>query len=181
MIPTKEQITVLWDRYHLLEKTRVHVACVTKVATFLAYQLRIQNSEFRVNEKLLFAGCLLHDLDKNIQPLNGEMHPQTAVRILKEEGMGEVAELIKNHSVQNIEDEKTAPKTWEEKLLFLADKMVKQDVITVDKRFALWLAEDDLPQEQKAMLRRVYPKVKSLEREVFSLIGITPDQVVEYV
>lgn len=180
MIPTETQTKALWDKYSLPEKKRVHMTWVAKVAMFLAHQLRMKNEEVRINEALLFAGCLLHDLDKNIPRKAGEMHPATAVRILREEGMEEVAELIKNHSVQCIEDSKTAPKTWEEKLLFLSDKMVKQEVLTVDTRFALWLAEDDLPEEQKDMLRRVFPKVKTLEREIFFLVGINCDEVVQY-
>jgi putative nucleotidyltransferase with HDIG domain len=188
MIPTETQSKALWDKYTLPEKKRVHVMWVAKVAMFLAHQLRMKNpsttlgtsNDVQINEKLLLAGCLLHDLDKNIPREAGEMHPETAVRILKQEGMEEVAELIKNHSVQCIDNDKTAPKTWEEKLLFLSDKMVKQEVITVDTRFALWLSEDDLPEEQKAMLRRVFPKVKTLEREIFFLVGIACDEVVQY-
>jgi HD superfamily phosphodiesterase len=181
MIPTETQAKALWDKYQLPEKKRVHMTWVCKVAMFLAHTLRVKNEELRVNDNLLLAGCLLHDLDKNISRLPGEMHPDTAVRILREERMEEIAELIKYHTVQCIEDDKTAPKTWEEKILFLSDKMVKEEVITVDKRFDLWLAEENLPEDQKDMLRRVYPKVKALEKEIFSLVGIKPSSVVEYV
>jgi putative nucleotidyltransferase with HDIG domain len=180
MIPTEAQAKALWEKYRLPDKKRVHVTWVAKVAMFLAKRCQKPDIRYQINMPLLLAGCLLHDIDKNIPRLSGEMHPETAVRVLREEGMEEVADLIKNHSVQCIENESTAPKTWEEKILFLSDKMVAQEVITVDKRFDLWLDEADLPDDQKEMLRRVYPKVKTLEQEIFSLVGIKPNSVVEY-
>jgi len=153
------------------KKKRVHVTVITELVQFLSEKLE-QKGIGPINTNLLVAGCLLHDIDKNVPRLPGEMHPQTGVRILKDEGMNEVANLIQYHSVQNIEDPQKSPKTWEEKLLFLSDKMVKQEIIGVDERFALWLAEDDLPEDQKTMLKRIYPLVKALEQEIFSLIGI---------
>lgn len=181
MIPNEQQCKALWDKYQLPEKKRVHVTLVAKVAMFLAEQCRMKNVECKINTELLLAGALLHDLDKNVRRLPGEKHPETVVRILRAEGMVEVANLIKYHSVQFIGDKKIAPKTFEEKLLFLADKMVGHEVITVDRRFELWLSEDDLPENQKAMLHEVYPKVKALEKEIFDLIGIAPQDVAQLV
>ena len=117
------------------------------------------------------AGALLHDIDKNAPKFPGEKHPDAAVRILREEGMGEVADLVKTHSVHAITDPAIAPKTWEEKLLFLADKMVKQDVIGVDARFAQW-NEENLPESEITMLKQAYPKVKDLEAEILELVGM---------
>lgn len=177
MIPTANQAKQLWKKYNLPEKKQIHVQLVCDVALFLSSKIMEKDSLVRINTQLLQAGTLLHDIDKAIPKLEGEKHPETGVRVLREEGMEEVADLIKYHSVQFINDPITAPDTWEEKLLFLADKMVKQEVITVDKRFHLWLEETDLPNSQKEMLRHVYPKVKSLEKELFAKIGINPQDV----
>ncbi|MBI5619911.1 hypothetical protein HY950_03045, partial [Candidatus Gottesmanbacteria bacterium] len=84
------------------------------------------------------------------------------------EGMEEVAALVKAHPLHAILDPLTAPKTWEEKILFLADKMVKYKIIGVDGRFALWNAEH-LPAGQQAILDASYPKVKELEKEIAKL------------
>ena len=173
MIPSIDTCYKLWDKYKLSEKKRIHVQLVAQTALYFSYCLQ-KHKGIVINIALLEAGALLHDIDKNIEYLPTETHPQTGVRILRNEGYEEVAELIKNHSVQNIENEQTAPKTWEEKLLFLADKMVKQDIITVDERFDLWLEDEYMSQEQKTMLRRVYPHVKSLEYDICSLIGVLP-------
>lgn len=175
MIPTEQEAIQLWEKYSLPEKKRIHVRWIAKLALFLSRELRTKG--IQVNDATLLAGCLLHDIDKNIPRLPGEFHPQTGVRILRNEGMDEVADLIQYHSVQYIENPETAPKTWEEKLLFLCDKMVKQSIIGVEERFRLWYAEDDLPQTQKEMLHRVEPLVKQLEQEVFALINNDPFEV----
>lgn len=176
MIPDELQAKHLWDKYELPEAKRLHVSLVAKVALFLAKELRMRNNELGINTKLLNAGALLHDIDKNVPKLSGESHPDAGVRILKEEGMEEVAQLVKTHPVHSILDPAIAPKTLEEKLLFLADKMVKFEILTVDKRFSLWNAEH-LPQDAQQVLDQSYSKVKALEKEVFDIIAIRPEEV----
>ena len=171
MIPTEEQAKALWDKYHLPEQKRIHVALVAKVAMFLADKLKEP-----INKPLLLAAALLHDIDKAIPKLPGEKHPDTAVRILKEEGTPEVAHLVRTHPLHAILNPAIAPKTWEEKLLYLADKMVKYEVITVDERFRLW-NDEHLPPESQKELDAAYPKVKVLEKEIFSLIHMQPEQL----
>lgn len=175
MIPTEEQAKKLWDTYQLPQAKRVHVTLVARVACFFAERLRTMNIEPRTD--LLRAAALLHDIDKAVVKLEGEMHPDTAVRILKVEGMDEVGKIVATHSLHAILDPKIAPTTWEQKLLYLADKMVKYEIITVDKRFALWRAEN-LPPADVDTLDKTYPKVKQLEKEIFTLIDITPQEVV---
>lgn len=165
MIPTEKQAKALWDKYHLPETKRIHVTLVSSVA--IAFAKKIQY----VNIPLLRAAALLHDIDKAIAKNPGEQHPDTAVRILKEEGMDEVAGVVKTHSLHAILVPSIAPKTIEEKLLYLADKMVKYEIIGVDKRFALWRSED-LTDEAISILDRAYPKVKQLEKVVEKLARV---------
>lgn len=177
MIPTANEAKALWDKYHLPTYKQQHVELVGRVALFLARKLS-KALHIYVNEKLILAGALLHDIDKNIPLLPGEAHPDTGVRILREEGMDEVAKLVKTHPLHAVLDPAIAPKTWEEKVLFLADKMVKLDIITVDKRFFLWRKEL-MPEEAKHILAAAYPEVKKLETEIFDRTGIRPEQVKE--
>lgn len=161
MIPTEEQAKKLWDKYHLPERKRIHVSLVAKKAISLAKKMK-------VNKKLLVAASLLHDIDKGVSSKN---HPEVAVKILREEGLEEVADVVATHSLHAILDPNTAPKTIEEKLLYLADKMTKYEIITVDKRFALW-REERLSKSALNILDRVYPKVKKLESEVTKLARV---------
>lgn len=158
------------------EYKRRHVTLVARVALWLARRVKSQKSKVKINEDLLMAAALLHDIDKNIPKKAGEQHPDAAVRILREEGMEGVADLVKTHSLHAILDPAICPKTWEEKLLYLADKMVKQEIITVDTRFALW-NDEHLHVEAQAVLDTAYPKVKALEKEIFDKIGVKPEDV----
>ncbi len=171
MIPTKSQVLALWEKYTLPDAKRIHVKLVAGVAMYFA-------SKFQVDKKLLHAAALLHDIDKAVPKFPGERHPDTAVRLLREEGMHEVADVVVTHPLHAILDPAIAPKTWEQKLLFLADKMVKYDIVGVDKRFALWNAEK-LPAQEQNILDRSYPKVKDLEQEVFRLARISLDDILK--
>lgn len=176
MIPSLEQSQALWEKYHLPENKRRHVTLVAQVAQSLAKRLEQKLGPDRVNLQLLVAGALLHDIDKAVDRLPGEQHPDAAVRVLTEEGMEEVAALVKTHPLHAISDPALSPKTWEEKLLYLADKMVKYDIITVDERFALWRSEN-LPQPAVDLLDQAYPLVKQLETEVCGLLRTSPHEI----
>lgn len=176
MIPTGQQIEVLWNTYGLPERKRHHCKLVAGVAVFFAGRLAKISDVPPVNVPLLAAAALLHDLDKMAPKRAGEHHPDTGVRILREQGFSAVADLVRTHPVHAILDQSIAPKTREQELLYLADKMVKDTIITVDKRFALWQAED-LPEEAQRMLTAAYPLAKKLERNVCEAIGIVPEDV----
>lgn len=171
MIPSDRQIAALWGKYRLPAMKRRHVTLVARLAEFLAKRIPVKT-------KVLLAAALLHDIDNAAPKLPGERHPDAAVRILREEGMNEVADLVRTHPLHAILDPAIAPKTWEQKILFLADKMVKYDIVGVDKRFALWNAET-LPSQEQKILDRSYPEVKKLEQEVFKLARISLNDILK--
>lgn len=171
MIPTEEQVKALWNTYHLPEKKRLHVTLVARVAIYISKKCQMLNAKCQINDALLRAAAFLHDIDKAALWLPGERHPDAGVRILHQHGYGEVADVVKTHPLHAILSEDTAPKTWEQKLLYLADKMVKYEIITVDKRFALWQKEDLSP-DAVGILDASYPLVKNMEKEIFDLLGV---------
>ena len=177
MIPTRSQCLLLFDKFELPSLKRVHVEAVTNLAKTLANKLKSKNAKLKINLELLEAACLLHDIDKNIPPKKGERHPDSVVRVLNELGFSKVAQVIKKHPLHAILDPELMPQTWEEKLLYLADKMVKYEVIGVEYRFKLWYKEN-LPRAAGTQLDASYPKVKALEKEIFDLIGEKPDSFI---
>jgi putative nucleotidyltransferase with HDIG domain len=177
MIPTRQQAKDLWEVYRLPPQKQKHSAIVAEVSRILA-ELVERQTHICIQKDLLYIGALLHDIDKNIPPLPGESHPDTAVRILNERGMPEVAALVKTHPLHAILDDVISPKTWEEKLLYLADKMTKYDVILVDERFRLW-NEEQLPKTQQTMLDASYPKVKELEQDVLKILCLSSEEVIK--
>lgn len=170
MIPTRKQCLALFDRYGLPSQKRIHVEAVARLALFLAKKL--QDKGLNIDLSLVEAAALLHDVDKNAPKRAGERHPDTAVRLLNELGLTEVAAVVRKHSLHAILDPELMPQTWEEKLVYLSDKMTKYEVIGVDHRFRLWYAER-LPPEAVAQLNTSFPKVKALETEIYKAAGIT--------
>ena len=169
-------VTFLWDTYALPETKRIHCLWVSRLAVWFAQRLMEKNSSIHVDITLLETAALVHDIDKTIPKLQGERHPDAAVRVLRERGYTDVADVVQTHPLHAILDNNISPKSWEEKILYLSDKMVKQEVITVDKRFALWRAEN-LPKEAVAQLDAAYPKVKLLEQEICSILTMRPDDI----
>jgi putative nucleotidyltransferase with HDIG domain len=176
MIPSVDQAKAFWEKYQTPPNKRTHLELVASVALFLAHAYEKKHAGTHVDVGLLQAAALLHDIDKSVAKLPGEQHPDTAVRILREEGMPEVARLVETHPLHTILDPALQLKTLEEKLLFLADKMVKYEIITVDKRFDLWRNENLAP-EVRSLVEESYPKVKALEKEIFDALGIIPADI----
>jgi hypothetical protein len=172
MIPSDDQIRGLWETHRLPEEKRLHVILVDRVAQFFGRAIT-EKHRIAVNLSLLHAAALTHDIDKAAQKLPGERHPDACVRILTDAGMKEVARVVAKHPLHAILDPSTRPVTWEEKILFLADKMVKYSIITVDERFRLW-REEDLPDDARNILDSCFVPVKQLEKEMCSLAGVSP-------
>jgi len=176
MIPTATQIASLWDLHTLPEIKRNHSRLVSRVAVWFARRLIAEEEGIRIHIPLLEAAALLHDIDKAVQKLPHEHHPDAGVRILTNAGFAEVADLVRTHPLHAILDQNIAPKTIEQKLLYLSDKMVKHTIITVDERFALWRNEK-LPPEAVEILDASYPKVKELESGICARLHIIPADV----
>lgn len=176
MIPSYQQVASLWKRHNLPPYKQLHCRLVAKTAVWFACQLEKHHPDTAVRIRLLEAAALVHDIDKMAHKLPHERHPDAAVRILREEGFGEVSDIVRTHPLHAILDQSIAPKSIEEKLLYLSDKMVKHSIITVDERFALW-REEGLPPEAVRTLDAAYPKVKALENEICSMIGVTPKDI----
>lgn len=180
MIPDDKTINALWDTYQLPSYKRIHCDMVKKVALTIARRINEKHSGILINEHLLTAAALLHDIDKNIEKLPGEHHPDPGVRILKQGHLDEVADIIRTHPLHMILDDKTAPKTMEQQVLFIADKMTKQEVISVQKRFQLWRTEDR-DEISRNVLDKSYPKVIALRDEIFRHAGITEEELIKLI
>jgi len=129
-IPTKEECL------KILKSKNVHdniIAHTTKVCEFSMKVVDLLESKgIKVNRKLVEAGALLHDVEK----LSQKDHIVEGYEFIKSLGYPEVAVVIKKHGLQHVDDESFEPKAWEEKIVFYADKRVKNDkVVSLKERF----------------------------------------------
>ncbi len=130
IIPTKEEcLKILKDR----NVPANIIAHTTKVCEFSMKVVDLLESKgIKINRKLVEAGALLHDVEK----LSPKDHVIEGVKLMKSLGFEEVAEVIKKHGLYHLDKEEFVPKTWEEKIIFYADKRVKNDgIVTIKERF----------------------------------------------
>lgn len=179
-MPTNLQINELWKVHGLPHNKQLHCTLVARVSVWFARRLMDVRSDVHIDIALLTAAALLHDIDKMARKKKGEHHPDAGVRILRKAGFPQVADLIRTHPLHSILDQTISPTTWEQKILYLSDKMIKHTVITVDERFALW-REESLPEDAVRVLDMTYPKVKALESELCALIRVDPKDIASLV
>ncbi|MFA4960115.1 MAG: HD domain-containing protein [Candidatus Pacearchaeota archaeon] len=117
-----------------------HSRIVSDFLLSICLRLNELHSEFNIDcEKMRIAG-LLHDIGKNgIDP--DFFHAETGWKILSDEGLNEMAKIVRTHTIAKESAESEGregfePITLEEKLLTYADSHVKHDkVVTFDERF----------------------------------------------
>jgi HAD superfamily hydrolase (TIGR01662 family) len=148
----------------------------------LAYQLGLwlRQAGLPVNPLLVQRGGLLHDLAKLSakRPENlGANHAILAAEILGERGLPELSEIARRHQLGNLIDPDLAPRTWEEKLVNLGDKLAEGSrLVTPQERLSALQAR--YPNDQKLILDSS-SAVQSLMNEVCSQLNLSPDNLLE--
>ena len=105
----------------------VHVDMVAALAYQMAVWLRQAGEE--VDPVLAHRGGLLHDLAKiTARPLKAD-HGVMAAKMLAERGQPELAQIALRHMLFNLLDKANSPRSWEEKLVYFADKLVESGQI----------------------------------------------------
>ncbi len=173
-IPDNKKCLALLKKYTVPEHIIAHSILVAKIADFLAEKL--EREGVKVNKNLVNAAALLHDIDK-MATLNNGNHSIKGCEILKEEGYGEVGKVVLAHIIRKNMD--IYPRTWEDKIVFYADKLVVHDTIaSLEERF------DDLMKRyskhrKNIILTRTF--AEKIEKEIFDKIKIEPDSIRQYI
>jgi hypothetical protein len=98
--------------------------------------------------------------------------------MLIEKDEPDLGEIAYRHLLGGIMDDAKMPRTWEQKLVFFADKLVEQDqVVPVAERFAaLQKRYPGFAAEMSLCL----PKVLDLEMEICRKVGMLPADMIEW-
>ena len=170
-MPTRDDCLRLLEKHGIRGRVLKHSLEVNRIAVFLGKKL--EESGIDINIELLDAASLLHDIGKRLADETDMGHVVAGVRILEEEGFPQVAEIVGKHSITAIVEGDKTPVTWEEKLVFYADKRVRGDeLVSLDERLA------DLRKRYPEMidlLEKAEPNIRSLEKEIFDRIDVTID------
>ena len=154
-VPGPEERAALEAEYGTPERVRRHCAAVGETALELAANIP------GIDTELLSAACELHDL------LRGERdHPRAAAEVLRRRGWLRLARVIGQHH-----DCDPRGPINEEKLLFLADKLVREDRrVTLDERFRRAAEKCAAPEAAAALERR-----KKAAYDIMARIGPGPE------
>ena len=157
-------------RYDLPEGIVNHSVIVAYIAEFIATRLR--GSGHPVNIKNVIAAALLHDIGKSGTYVREKAtnHAEASAEIVIKEGLGELAPIVSGHILDAIISENSAPLTWEQRIVFYADKIATHKLVSLEERF------EDLAERHKNiihLLDAAYEPTKTLEAHILKLANIS--------
>src|SRR3989338_8525194 len=128
-IPSREQCLEILKNNKTPSNVIEHCKVVAKVAEEIADNLIKKG--INVSKELVIAGTLLHDIERH-----KDNHVARGAELVKKLGYPEVAKVVSKHTLHKVEIEENQPKTFEEKIVFYADKRVKNDkVVSLEERY----------------------------------------------
>ena len=153
-IPTKEECIEILTKNKTPSQVIEHCKTVCKVAEEIADKLIAKG--ININKKLVTAAALLHDVER----VKGD-HIAEGIKLLKSLGFPEVSRVIGKHSLYKIEEPERQPKTFEEKIIFYADKRcIGNKVVSLKERF------DCLEKTYNMNLSKEFEFTKKIEEEL---------------
>jgi putative nucleotidyltransferase with HDIG domain len=166
-----------FERYSFAYWLRTHSRLVGTIAHALARARAAAGDAIDVDTVTLAA--YLHDIGKS--PLvagDPRQHNELSALILAAEGLSACVEPARRHPIYSVLDASTAPRTLEEKIVFLADRRGGMTVESIEER-----ARGTAGRHPKfaADIARAVPLAKEIEREVFAGLPFTPEQLATHV
>jgi hypothetical protein len=179
-LPTEKECMQLLEEQKLDRIMIQHSIMVQRIANFLGKEL-VSKGE-RIDLNLLSCSALLHDLDKKLTLENGKEHGFASERILAEKGYPEVGVIVRKHRLETVNEDQSDLSTWEEKIVYYADKRVNHfHIVTLDERYK-YLFERYGKNEQRIMsILSTKPHVEKIEKEIFSIIQANPEEMINII
>ncbi|MBI3033819.1 HDIG domain-containing protein [Candidatus Woesearchaeota archaeon] len=164
VVPSRRECFELLWSHNVPQNIIRHSIAVSRIAADVAQGLLLRRK--RINLELLDRACLLHDIGKLKAIQTGGNHEEIGYEILAKHGYGEVAEIIRKHPVHYIYDAVNRPSSWEEKVLYYADKRANgHKVVSLRERFADFRKRY---QNFRESIDRAEPLAARLEKELLS-------------
>ena len=204
-LPSHEECIELLRECHVPVHIVKHCKAVAKLAVFMAR--RLAENGIPVDADLVDRACLLHDIFRVCEfPLEDfsrfeqlvTEEDKTKWRRLKEQHGGArhedaacaylrdaypiLAQIIRKHRYTAIVDNQDKPRTWEEKLVYYADKRAMHDTIVplqerLDEAHKRNAARRKTAGIDAGEIARIDAAILALQAELFAPIGLDPDAV----
>jgi putative nucleotidyltransferase with HDIG domain len=173
-LPTRKQCFDIFKKLRVPAHIVKHCLATAKLAVFLAQ--RLNEKGILVDVHLVDKACLLHDIFRISELENSEAHEDAAYNLLKEK-YAALALAVKKHRYTALLDEKEKPNTWEEKLVYYADKRVMHDRIVSLRERLEEAHKRNAPHPEaqgKIDTAKIDNLIYRLEKEIFDKVGLDP-------
>jgi putative nucleotidyltransferase with HDIG domain len=159
------------------ENLLLHVQTVAACAYQMAIWLKAGGE--KLDPILAHRGGFLHDLAK-ISPQRKDFpdldHGSLGAKLLLERNQPELAEIAFRHMIFSVAIPERAPRTWEEKLVYFADKIVEGSrVVHLDERL------DALKKRYQTDNTQYRPAILSIQAEICDKLNLTPLSLIQRV
>jgi putative nucleotidyltransferase with HDIG domain len=172
MIPTRLECLAVLREHDVPDNIIGHSIVVERVALFLGGRLILAGN--KLDEGLLSAGALLHDIAKMRGLREGKPHGELGAAATDELGFVEVSPIVGQHvRLLNYTDN---GRIDEAKLVNYADKRVNhEDIVTLDERFEyLFERYGAASPEARGRIAEMKRITKSIEEQIFAGLSIAP-------
>ena len=157
----------LLKKYNCNEFIMKHSLAVNKLAIEIAKKLIKRG--VKINLELVDAGSLLHDIGMSVTGLEGKAnHGKIGAEIMVKEGLDNLSGIVGGHGLLAVFD-KYKLKSWEEKIVFYADKIVeKEKTVTLNERIDSLIKKypDEIERIKKAR-----PLAIKIEKEIMGALN----------
>jgi putative hydrolase of the HAD superfamily len=151
----------------------LHVQAVAAVAYHFA--LRLRANGVAVDPVLAHRGGLLHDVSKLAAKKVGADHGEMARDFLLSKGQSDLADIAHRHMLFCLLEEGRLPITWEQKVVYFADKLVEgAGVTSLEER--LEALKERYPKD-KTIIMNTVPAMLDLQNELCQALGLTADEM----
>lgn len=188
----KSQIQKIYKKFHTPKNIIKHMEKVAELCGILADEF--EKKGIKIDKDILISSALLHDAlrvcdIRNYKPFDLKKnatkkdlqtwenlrqkykkigHEKATAEILKEMGEKKIAKLILKHDFYMIDK----LKTWEEKILYYADKRVDHDkIVSLKKRFKEGKKRNNGPGDDFGFIEKIENKIITLEKEMAEVLG----------
>jgi putative hydrolase of the HAD superfamily len=130
-----------------------------------------------LNPVLAHRGGLLHDLDKIETSQTNAPHGSLSAATLERSGYPALASIATRHVVDSVLDSSSAPHTWEEILVYYADKLFEGSQL-IDPRARLSALASRYP-AYAGSIRDSLPSLLELERQICERLDLATTELYE--
>jgi uncharacterized protein len=172
MIPTRSECLAVLKEHGVPGNIVGHSIVVERVALFIGGQLILAGNE--LDEALLSAGALLHDVAKMRGLQEGRPHGELGAAATNDLGFVEVSSIVGQHVW--LSDYADNGAIDEAKLVNYADKRVNhEEIVTLDERFEyLFVRYGSASDEARRRIAEMKRLTENVERQIFARLPIAP-------